>query len=379
MNPTDQPRDGKAAMSEFKAHLETASTELNRGDGLRGDDFDMDDKPEIAALSGLPRLQQAVRELQSQVVDPWRRADAAAQRHLRIHRLLAGTSIIAGTLAIASAVLQLALRTVNPALATWPMWLELLAAVAALVAVLIGVYAKHDRQWLTERHRAERLRMLKFRALGRADLWSADQSGWRTWLARQAAALNGDVTFEQVGAWAREDRPPSPAIGSIDCDAGESEAFAAYYRHKRLIIQAAYFSRQSASHSRQVPRLHRYSLPIFIASVVCVLIHFALYLIVAGRHEAHALEVLATWTIALAALLPIVAFGVRAWAGAFEHLRSSTLFEAKHRALLGVDRELSGCAADMTQVLGLVAHAENILEEEHREWLRLMLEAEWFL
>ena len=70
---------------------------------------------------------------------------------------------------------------------------------------------------------------------------------------------------------------------------------------------------------------------------------------------------------------------MRAWIGAFERTRSSHLFEDKHHGLMntfeGMEHDEGDCAATMHHI----AHVEHFLENEHREWLRLLLEAEWFL
>ena len=98
----------------------------------------------------------------------------------------------------------------------------------------------------------------------------------------------------------------------------------------------------------------------------------------------------------LAALLPAVAAGVRTWRSAFEFSRNKGRFEAAHLALRDLERRLvnEGFAAvegkggqlskhgdeptDAYPILRDLSWCEHILESEHREWLRLMYETEWF-
>jgi len=102
----------------------------------------------------------------------------------------------------------------------------------------------------------------------------------------------------------------------------------------------------------------------------------------------------------LAALLPAAAAGVRTWRSAFEFSRNKGRFEAAHQALQDLERRLvdEGFAAsgkptgqasapgegkdveetDAYPILRDLSWCEHILESEHREWLRLMFETEWF-
>jgi hypothetical protein len=102
----------------------------------------------------------------------------------------------------------------------------------------------------------------------------------------------------------------------------------------------------------------------------------------------------------VAALLPAAAAGVRTWRSAFEFSRNKGRFEAAHQALRDLERRLveEGFAAsekprgqpsnpaldkdeeetDAYPILRDLSWCEHILESEHREWLRLMYETEWF-
>lgn len=70
---------------------------------------------------------------------------------------------------------------------------------------------------------------------------------------------------------------------------------------------------------------------------------------------------------------------VRAWIGAFERIRSAHSYEAKHHALEKCTKDLKCDEADCAATMHHIAHVEHFIEHEHREWLRLLLDAEWFL
>lgn len=52
------------------------------------------------------------------------------------------------------------------------MWVEALAALITFAAVIFGLGQSRHPRWLLERHKAERCRLLKFRALIEPALWT---------------------------------------------------------------------------------------------------------------------------------------------------------------------------------------------------------------
>ena len=73
--------------------------------------------------------------------------------------------------------------------------------------------------------------------------------------------------------------------------------------------------------------------------------------------------------IALAALVKILRTSD-------EYARNTMRFNAVYRALEALGRRLSN-AAEMGSILRGIGDVEAVLEDEHREWLRLMIEADW--
>jgi len=86
--------------------------------------------------------------------------------------------------------------------------------------------------------------------------------------------------------------------------------------------------------------------------------------------------------IFLSIAFPVLAAGLRTYRTAHQFSRSAALYRTKYRALLQYDQNLSDefekDTFDGEAVLQILWQCENFLEAEHREWLRLVIEAEWY-
>ena len=366
-------------VSVLEQHLRSGSTRAN---------FDMDDAPDLERLSPFPPLHDAAAWLDGHVTPLWRQADAAALRHQRLHERLARAAVATGAGAIILAVVQLALKQSWPGFAGVAAWTEGLTALAGFIAVGVGLRAKSDRKWLGCRHRAERLRMLKFRALARAELWNGQDGQWKAWVENEIASFPEPDDLRQMECWSKADTSEveSPAAGNLTVSLETRRALAAYYRHKRLLNQADYFDRKGRQAGRSwAVRMRHQRERLFFVTIGCVLFHFgADYL--AGRMEqrglvaaAHGWELASLWGMVLAVVVPVAGIGVRAWSAAFELSRKARSFAAKHAAMHKAVGRLGDGGDEMPVILAHLQHDELFLEQEHREWLRLLLDAEWFI
>lgn len=347
----------------------------------------MNDTPELDVLTPFPQLHAALIWLGEQVTRPWRKADAAAEVHRKRHGHLARIAIGAGTGAIILAILQLALKISWPGLVGPLFWLEIVTVLGGVVAVVVGLRAQADRNWLGERHRAERLRMLKFRALIHPLLWQGKQAEWQAWVQTQLQELAGAGEFKAVERWSRGDEP-EPAQPHIAGDlptTADAAAFVVYYRHKRLANQKEYFQDKGAKAQNKAKLQHTLRLPLFFVTIGCVLFHFGADWLGArmehagNREAAHLWELASLWGVVLAAVLPVYGVGVRALTSAFEHARKARSFTAKHTAMERAIDRLEQDKGNLAALLDHMQHDELFLEQEHREWLRLLLDAEWFV
>ncbi len=367
------------ALSESQVFLIAEFKRASENHHERSGDFDMDDGPELARADFAPRLKEALVCLQSSVFPAWQVADSSALRHQHWHRVLARITIFTGTTAIILAILQMTKAF------SFTLPLEIVAVVAGTLAVGVGLWTKGDRKWLCERNRAERLRMLKFRALGWQELWCADHNAWKQRLDSEVARLASPVSETDLLEWSAVEHignePSSCAITSTDGAALADLEF--YYRIKRLDFQANYFEKRSRQYHAAARPWRHLSLPVFMISTGCVLIHFIAHWLLAGEklqsQQAALWEQVEVWSLVFAAILPVAGLGIRVWLGAFEPHRSANLFACKHRTVSDLSKRSANTKNDPHLWTGYVGEAELFFENEHREWLRLMLETEWML
>ena len=79
----------------------------------------------------------------------------------------------------------------------------------------------------------------------------------------------------------------------------------------------------------------------------------------------------------VAASLPVLGAGFRTLRTAHEYARNASRFEATHDALSALSDRLRK-AKDAPTIFRELGFCEQVLEADLREWMRLMVEAEWF-
>jgi hypothetical protein len=257
------------------------------------------------------------------------------------------------------------------------------------------------------RHKAERFKFLKFRFLIDPHLWGADPAEReRTvqWLKYSADKI-AKLTDEELETWAEHGiLPEEPAsLAGSQADAYTLYKLVDYYLTKRCRNQLKYFkrkARQFSSRDRYVRALPRL---LFFGSIFAALMHFSLDLFetyvrppeaaqaAAATAQAASAISLTVALILVAASLPVIGAGVRTFRSAYQLARNTSRYKAAFEAIkLPAERlerdaqRLYGLYAegyttiDAHDVFRDMWRCEQILEAEHREWLRLMMEAEWF-
>lgn len=405
---------------QWAALLESQLAKVkSKEDKAREWTFDMDDRPELQLLQApqLERIKRALEFLQTELYPKWAEADQQAIANQRRHRRITRMAIGCGVAAVAAAIVSLVISHLVPGLMLVIFGIEFISVIAALVAVIAGIWLKTHHEWLTKRQIAERLRSLRFQSVTWPELW-CDEPGWQARTRAAIAELVG-LTDKQAEKWAKEEDKTSPAdVVKPSCavPAEELKALTAWYRVKRLEFQQHYFdSRAEDTHKQSWGHHWKVSLKLFVASVILVLCHgFVAIFLVDGhhgkphhppanvqqaedqllqdaghqKHDAdhagggadfwHGVEIV---LIGLAALLPVIGFGIRAWTSAFESPRSHNLFRAKSLALREpIQRLRSGAEGPINyeDAMWAIVENEHFFVGEHHEWCRLQVEAEWY-
>lgn len=377
----------------WRGHLERTISELKSGSAIdRRWTFDMDDGPELQAATRAGArwlVCQALEHLRAELQPIWCTRDAAAIFAQTRRRWAARFAICSGIAAIILAVVQLELSHFYPALTGAVTAIEVISVMLAAAAVVIGFALHFHHNWLMERQAAERLRSLKFESLGWHELWS-DLPAWR----ERVTTSIGDFakfTAHDAERWATADdivalHTPRDPGGRVT--ARDVQMLADYYRVKRLEYQQAYFDRQSeAADQKSWATRWKVSAIAFWISVIAVLLHgmLAIYQLMhaepgtgsdKGHGAIHGTEII---LVGLAALLPVIGFGCRAWSAAFEFPRSRNLFRAKSKALNIAIRAMRNDRSDLLKTMSHIVENEHFFLGEHREWCRLQFEAEWYV
>lgn len=328
-----------------------------------------------------PALQEALALCEDTVNKVYRTADTEAQRCQRHHNLITRLAALCGTVAVLLAILQLS--SFAGEYGFLQVSVEFIAALIALFAVVLGLVAAFQRRYLLERHKAERYRLLKFGFLIDPALHGDHETGGK----RRMERLSRDIvevaaqTHQGLDTWvSREDVPRMPSETSASQHTLSS--LVEYYLLKRLNQQITYFS-QASRHIRGEHIIRQLPVWLFFVSVLCAFAHFALAIYERGEaSKAHANVstehgFVGELLIVLAASLPVIGAGIRTLHTASERRRNTIRFQAKAFALDRLRQELAR-ERDAAAIFRLLWQCEQIMDAEHREWLRLMIEAEWF-
>ena len=360
---------------------------------------DMHDTPE--EMARWEPLAAALQRCQEEVEPGYRAADRPASRSQKQRQAITISAAIAGTVAVLLATFD----ALDFSRFIVPILYFSLGAAIAFAAVLLGIVTLRQVKWMFLRHKAERFRFLKFRFLIDPHLWgddAAQQERTVQWLTYAADKVTG-LTNEELKTWAERGILPEepPSLAGSRADAYTLYSLVDYYLTKRCRNQLHYFERRArhfSNRDRYVKALPRL---LFFGSVLAALGYFSLNLFdtylqshqaAAQAPDATASVPAITLTIAfilLAASLPVVSAGVRTFRSAYQLARNTSRYKAAFEAIKLPAQRLEN---DAERMYGLYAEGhttieaydvfrdlwrcEQILEAEHREWLRLMMEAE---
>jgi hypothetical protein len=333
------------------------------------------------------RLADVLLICQREIEGGYVEADEEANHYEGQHKNLTIVIAVAGTFAVIAGIF----RSVAPVVSLLGIVIEFIA----ISAVLAGIWSKRQPAWFLARHKAERCRFLKFRFIVDPSLWT----GIHTQRAERIDKLRSEMEeIRQMGlpelrTWAEKGMvPDSPVRGAAHPAAPEDlRELIDYYVRKRLCDQMNWFKRRAQQFSYRDQAFKRLPPLLFFGSVFAALLCFTydeLARVAGVPAQIPLLSASVNVIVALSLLAGILAAlggGVRTlrsasqsarntsrYTAAFEGLKPS--FDALKEELLNVEATRGRVA--QTNASAIFYHlwkSEQIMEAEHREWLRLMI------
>jgi hypothetical protein len=327
--------------------------------------------------------------------DEYDREAIAKQKY---HRAFSACAVFFGTFAIVLSILQVFLRAYgypgsllnNPELAIF----EKGAFLTAIIAIAIALGSRLLKDWLKKRYLAEQCRTLKFRALihpylsfSSDDVWTDRFTRWKKRFDDEVTLLKkrDQLTLEEILVTDKINDPPHDASGS-PFNVRYLTILTDYYQKKRISTQIEYFSSRARSFRTANKNTERIPEYCFIGGVVFAGVQFGIELfnsqLLTFMTETNVKELQAL-TLLITLILPSVGVAARTWRSSIEVSRNASLFSAKYKALKQFDMRLTEERAkenvNWEEILKIMWECENFFENENREWLRIMHDAEWFL
>jgi hypothetical protein len=336
-------------------------------------------------MEGGSLLAQALQVLQKEVSGQYWTRDSKAIRLQKEHRWITRVALFFGTGAVSLAILQLPLSRLNWVFLNKVLpWIEFFCAVLAAISVGYGLYLAIQKHWLLERHKAERLRFLKYRSILNLATDGELHSNMKKWAqeVKSQAREICEIEEDELKLWWEESPTSSDVEAEPVASRAEFEEIIKYYKKKRLEQQVLYLFKKTEK-ARASDSFTKYFPPaLFLASIACAVSHLLLSTFVAPWLERHGIGT--EWEkptsivlITLAALLPALGAAVRTHRSANEFSRNTVRFNAAHMALKD-NLTILNAQVEPGAKLRALLRSEAVLENEHRDWLRLMDEAEWF-
>jgi len=339
-------------------------------------------------------LGHVISHIHKELFKTYSKYDTISLQKQRFHKIFAYSAVLFGTTAILLAIFQVSLRLslcenkLVPENVDIVKYFELFSLSIAVLAVGIAVGSHQHKGWLKKRFLAEQCRSLKFRALIHPFLWCSSKRSWEDrythWKERfnEKAALLKEAGEPSIEECIKSDEinAPPPDITKCSFEGVHLRSLVDYYQKKRLLAQIAYFKERALyfeSINKSTGWIPNFC---FIASIECAAGHFGIELINSPNPS---LKFISSILLLLTLLFPIFAIGARTLRSSIEVSRSDALYQSKSMALehfnLRLDEELLKEFIQWGEILKILWQCENFFEDENREWLRMMNEAEWFI
>lgn len=336
--------------------------------------YDIEDREE--EIPQREPLRTALRLANELIAPAYGRASSTATRHHRNHRRIVAVIASFWTAALLFTIVQLSGMFTGPLM----QFGEILTTIVSLIVVILGVFVSGQRGWLSERHKAERLRALKFRFLTDPRLLSNDQAVVQERMDRlrqQVEAIDNLTTAEMERFAEADDIPTEPPDRVPEgIDRTTLDELIAYYRDKRLDFQRRFFRNQMQRHAAS-DRYTRLLPPfLFFGTIIITLAHYLYDYLDDLFGDGGKSSDLSLAIVVIAASMPVIGAGVRTFRSAQEDTRNIGRYRSKLIALDSIDTTIVP-GADPHDVYHGFWYAELVLDAEHRDWLRLMTGVEW--
>jgi hypothetical protein len=331
-----------------------------------------------------PALQSALRE--SRIIsDVFEESDGRARWHRNVYTWSANFAVTLGAVAVLISICMITLprewHDTFPTLHQWFLYAEVTAAGLALGVVVLGVVTDVKIAWLRERNKAERFRLLKFRFLIDPSRWTVAGGNIDTLSADRDDISNECPDFR---SWVKAEQAPIFSITAVPDDALLADLLR-YYCCYRLDHQIKFLGARAAEYEQSRFWLRPLPALLFYASFLFVAIHAVADLV--GDHSTKA-HYLSQTSLAVAVALPVLAAAARTLLLSQEFVRNSSRYSSKLHALTRLRADITSTLSNLEQgtrdsddsvnTLRNLTCCEYLFESDHREWMRLMLEAEWF-
>jgi hypothetical protein len=305
-------------------------------------------------------------------------ADHEANQFQSFHFWTVILAVVPGGLALALGILQL-YGAISERF--HPLLVEIVLIGIGIVAVIQGLLFDWHKRWLLSRYQAERLRLLIFRMAIDPGLWRDEEprhGDWSHWVQPKIARIEG-LSTKTIGHEAERDTrvalPPPSACAGISAES--VAALIDFYSATWLDSQLVYFENKVKKEEGRFWDHGGFVNVAFALSVGLVVIHVTLEF---AEHPAGS-----RFFLMLSALVPAIFTSFRTLRSALENSRNAARAAARLVALSRYsdllhdeDHEEKPKPEDRIWFLFTnLALSESLLESEQREWLRLMLEAEW--
>jgi hypothetical protein len=290
------------------------------------------------------------------------------------------STIRAGTGALILAVFQFLLIAFNIEVSYQLLFagIEVLTVLFAVYAIYGGYQLFHIR-WLLERHKAERLRLLKFRYLINPILWCNNPTNIESWYKKLNEEIDKieNLEEEDIDSWIIESKiEKPPEITGCYYNKNNIAAFLRYYLDKRLNHQKNYYCEKIKTLSKEDKKIpEKLPLRLYLTGVIFVIIHIisAFLYYITNFLLIHDLSFIFLF---FAILFPLLGAAISSTRSGLEISRSIRIFKGKYSAIVEfekkIETQLNEDNLPWKEIGTILWECEKFFEAEHHEWLLLI-------